>query len=314
MDISIIIVSYNTRDLLDACIESIRRTTQSISYELIVADNASHDGTQEMLLRKYPDVKVILNKENHGFAAATNQGVRAARGEYVLLLNPDTVILKGAIERCVSFLAEQGENDLVACRVLNTDGSVQRTWKGAEFYSLRAQFLMLTGMERFCSNALIMEKAKLKHFDPNKTQTVAYVAGCFMLMRKNALVKLGLMDENFFLYSEDGDLCFRIRRSGGAVHYYSGAEIIHYGGQSTKAKALKSHHLFLVNRFKFYKKNFGFARAVIYRIIMALGAFIKISSLLMNPPAKVDRSKLLKLNIHTLMWCAGFIKSLSRNS
>ena len=140
----------------------------------------------------------------------------------------------------------------MTCKILDADGEIQYFFKGEDFFSLKAQFFMHFKLDKFFPNSSLLKKARLKKIDYNKTQQVGYIAGCFMLMRKSFLQKIGLLDENYFLYGEDSDLCHRVKLTGGKVYYFSGAKIIHYGGKSSKQVNLEAHDQYLINRYKFY--------------------------------------------------------------
>lgn len=270
-DVSVCVVAYNCLEPLRACLASIRRFTREASCEVLVVDNASRDGTAEWLGSGPEGVRAVCNEDNRGFAAATNQAVRAATGDYVLLLNPDTELRDGAIDRTLAFLREQTPADAATCRVLNGDGTVQRVWKGEGYYSLRAQWLMHWGLERWAGEC----REKLPCFDPTVTSRVGYAAGCFLLLPRALLLALGLLDERFFLYSEDSDLCLRVRRAGGSVFYFAGAEVVHHGGRSTEPVSEAAQRLYLDSRLELYRKHFGRTRAWLYRAIVGSGALIK---------------------------------------
>lgn len=270
-DVSVCIVAYNCREPLRACLESIRRCTREASCEVLVVDNASRDGTAEWLGSGPEGVRAVCNQDNRGFAAATNQAVRAAGGEHVLLLNPDTELREGAIDRTLAFLRKQTPADAATCRVLNGDGTVQRVWKGEGYYSLRAQWLMHWGLERWVGEC----REKLPGFDASATGRVGYTAGCFLMLRRDLLVRLGLLDERFFLYSEDSDLCRRVRRAGGSVFYFAGAEVVHHGGRSTEPVSEVAQRLYLDSRLELYRKHFGRTRAWLFRAIVGSGALIR---------------------------------------
>lgn len=310
-DVSVCIISFNTKELLQNCLRSIEYHTHRVSYEVIVVDNNSVDGTQEMLTSLFPEVRTIFNSANQGFAKGTNQAVKIAQGKYVLLLNPDTVLLNDAIDKCVEFLKSKEDNVLVTCKILNSERQIQKLNKGKEYYSLKAQIIMHLNLEWIFSRSKYLKEAKLQNFDYSKNQRIYYAPGCFMLLKRSYLETIGYLDENFYFYSEDSDLSYRIRSAGGNIYYYPEAEIIHFGGESSKQVSLDAHHQFIVNRFKYYKKHFGSSNALAYRLILASGSVVKIVHLI--PKIfffkRQELVNIFKKNYHSLLWAVGFISS-----
>ncbi len=310
IDVSICIVSYNTRNLLENCIKSIQQNTHKVSYEIIVVDNDSSDGTQDMLREKFQRIRTVFNVENQGFAKASNQAAQMANGECLLLLNPDTIILNGTVDRCHGFIKTCTGKDIVTCKILGTDGGVQYLFKGENYYFLKAQFLMHFKLERFFSGNPWLRNARLRNFDYDRTQTVGYIAGCFMLMNSAFFKNIGMLDEEFFFYSEDADLCHRARNAGGKIYYFPGAEIIHLGGESSKQNGISAHHHYLGNRFKFYIKNFGYPKALVFRTILVFAAVFRILIQSFRTISDKNYRKGLVMDTHTLMWAMG-LKRLS---
>jgi GT2 family glycosyltransferase len=228
MDVSIVVVSWNSRDLLKACLRSIFEQTRSLSFEVIVVDNGSHDRTADMVRVEFPLVKLIQNNEDRGYAAANNQGIRISQGRYILVLNPDTVITDRAIERCVEYAEVHKDVGIVGCQVYVSDREIQRT--GFAFHSAWNLFLILSGLSRAFPKSKIFGAPELGWWTRNDERDVDVISGMFMLIRREALDQVGLLDEAYFLYAEEADLCFRFARAGWRRVFIPSARIIHVGG------------------------------------------------------------------------------------
>lgn len=226
MDLSVIIVSYNTKQLLDECLASIYNTTKksSMDLEIIVVDNVSIDGTREMLKKKYPRVVTILNSTNVGFGRANNQGIRKAKGAYVLLINSDTVSLPGSIEKMLQF-AKSHQNDFVGPKLLNTDGSDQTSC--GPFFSLPVVFAAL-----FLKGDVI----GMTRWSPQVTKKVDWVSGACIMGSKKVFMDNLLFDEKIFMYMEEVDLLMRASKSGHSTYFLHDATITHLGSGSSVNK------------------------------------------------------------------------------
>jgi GT2 family glycosyltransferase len=234
MKLSIILLCWNDREVIADCLRSIFANTHSIDFEVIVSDNGSRDGSVEFIRSSYPMVHVIENGRNLRFAKANNVGIRESRGEYVLILNPDTILHDGCLDKIVSFADQHPEAGAFGCRVLNSDLSYQVSAR--PFASLRAEWiaaLYLRGLGRlnkwFTSDSY-------SGWNGTSERQVDWVSGCFILVRTALLKSIGGFDEQFFYYYEDMDLCRRIWQAGYAILYTPDATITHLGGQSTKAR------------------------------------------------------------------------------
>ncbi len=232
VDVSIVIVNWNTERVLRDCLQSIYRQTTGLRSEVVVVDNASSDGSVSMIKREFPQVTIVENGRNRGFAAATNQGIGKAEGRYVLLLNPDTLILDNAIAKVVQFTDDRPEAGVVGCRILNPDRTLQQTC--FMFPSVLNMFLSSTGLYKLFPHNRFFAREDMSWWDAMDERKVEVVKGCFMLVRRKAINHVGLMDEDFFLYAEDTDWCYRFHQAGWKVLFTPGAEIIHLGGASTE--------------------------------------------------------------------------------
>ena len=233
VDVSVVVVSWNTREDLRRCLASVRSETADVSFELFVVDNASADGSADMVRADFPDVTLIANDTNRGFAAANNQALRLARGRYLLLLNPDTSVLDGAIGRTVRMADADRSIGVLGCQVLLREGEIQRTC--FRFPSAAGEFLIWTGLERVLPATWLGGGPNLRDWDRTSPREVDVVSGMYMLVRREAMARVGLMDEAYFVYAEEADWCFRIRRAGWRCVFTPEARILHHdgGGKST---------------------------------------------------------------------------------
>lgn len=232
MDVSIIIVAWNVRNFLHDCLESIYEETKGIEFEVIYVDNASKDGSVEMVEKNFPKVKTIQNTRNKGFAVANNQAIEEAKGRYVLLLNSDTVILDDAIAKTIEFADAHPEAAVVGCKVLNPDKTLQPTC--FMFPSILNMLLSASYLYKLFPKSRFFGRERMTWWDRSDAREVDVVTGCYILIRKKAIEKVGIMDERFFIYTDETDWCYRFKKNGWKVLFVPEPEIIHYGGQTTK--------------------------------------------------------------------------------
>lgn len=227
--VSVCITTYQARDYLRECLQSLHSATH-VPIEVIVVDNGSRDGTTEMLQSDFSDVKLFANQTNEGFTKPTNKALHASQGYYLLLLNPDTIILPNAIDLLVRFLDTHPEAGICGPKVLNPDRTMQMQCRRGESrpWAVISYFL---GLSKVFPNSKFFSQYLMSYKDENKTYPVDGVSGSCMLIRKAVLDQIGYLDEQFFAYQEDADLCFRVRQAGWLVYYVPDAEVIHYGGK-----------------------------------------------------------------------------------
>ena len=254
-DLSICIVTLNTCQYLRACLQSLAEHPASIPTEIIVVDNGSTDGTQGILAQEYPHVFLIQNSKNEGFARPANQAMRAARGRFFLLLNPDTLVLPGALDHLITFLEENSKKAIVGPKVLNRDGSLQQACRRgvARPWATLSYFL---GLHRLFPHSKFFGSYLLTYLDEDQTHPVDAVSGSCMLIRRQVAEQIGYLDERFFAYQEDADICFQAQRLGWQVYYHPTAHIIHYGGQGgSRQQPFRSIFEWHRSYYLFYRKN-----------------------------------------------------------
>lgn len=228
--LSIIIVNYNQKNLTKICVEGILKLRPKIDYEIIVVDNASTDQSQETIKQLSKSVnipfKFILNKKNLGLAKACNLGIKEAKGKYILILNPDIVVLENSIEKLYQFMEENPLVGVCGPKLLNPDKSIQTSY--FRFPQWYIPLLRRTFLGKFSWAKKRLTEYMMTDFDHQKDQEVDWLLGACLMIRKKALEEVGLFDERFFLYFEDVDLCRSMKKAGWKVYYYSGAEMVHY--------------------------------------------------------------------------------------
>jgi len=260
-DLSIVIVSYNVKNLLKECLESIYRTTKQIQFEVYIVDNHSSDGTIQMIQRDFPTVKLIRNKENIGFAKANNLAFRKSKGKYLLMLNPDTRILQNSFQKMINAFEKDTRIGVVGCKMLNPDGTLQPSCY--DFPTLREIFGMYFIGSRIFGG--------LKKFDYNKMQEVDFVRGAFLTLNRKCLEEVGLLDENIFMFGEETDLCYRIKQSGWKVMYMPDTVIIHHKGKSTEQISDNMYLQRIRSLIYYFQKHYGKTRTLFLRVIILLG-------------------------------------------
>ena len=286
MDLSIIIVNYKSKDFTEACIKSIYENTANISFEIIVVDNNSADGCIEMLKEKYSDVKGYQNTENAGFSKANNIGLEIAIGRYLLFLNPDTVILDRALEKMAEYLDVSIKVGVAGCRVENIDGSLQRACRRS-IPTPMASFFKLSGLSKLFPKSKFVSKYNLSYMNENEEIEVDAVSGAFLIFRREVFQDIGGLDEDYFMYAEDLDFCYRAKKKGWKVMYNPRTRITHFKGESSKHLSMKATKAFYDSMAIFFRKNlekqtFFLMRYVIYFWIWVLKQIAVLKVLLNN--------------------------------
>jgi GT2 family glycosyltransferase len=233
--VSIIIVNWNTREILRDCLRTVYEQTKSVPFEVIVVDNASKDGSVDMVKTAFPQTILMANTTNCGFAAANNQGIALAKGRYILLLNSDTIVLDHAIEKTMAFADAHPRTAVVGCRVWNSDGTLQNSC--FMFPSSLNMLLSATYLYKLVPGSRLFGRERMTYWDRRDARDVDVVSGCFMFIRREAIEQVGVMDEAFFLYAEETDWCYRLKKEGWAVTFDPSATIIHLGGASSRQAA-----------------------------------------------------------------------------
>ncbi len=243
IDISVVILNYNVREFLENTLNSVFRAIHNLDAEVFVVDNASADLSADMVRRKFPDVRLIVNDDNKGFAAGNNVALRQCRGKYILVLNPDTLIQENTLSVMKEFMDSHPEAGAASCKVLNSDGTLQLTCKRS-FPTPWVAFTKIAGLSALFPKSRWFGKYNLTYLPENETHEVEAVAGSFMFLRREVLETAGLLDESYFMYGEDLDWCYRIWKAGWKIFYVPTTQIIHYKGESTTRSGFDDIRLF----------------------------------------------------------------------
>ncbi|MCJ7740906.1 glycosyltransferase family 2 protein [Candidatus Microgenomates bacterium] len=279
MKLSIVIVSFNTCGLLEKCLNSVYQSIAagglSASTEVIVVDNASRDGSLQMVEEKFPKVRLIKNKKNLGFAAGNNQGIKSAKGDYYLLLNSDTELLKDTLKLLLGEMEKNASLGVVGSKLLNKDNTIQPS--AGFFPDLTRVFLWMTFLDDLLSRFVAIHPYHVENGNfYDKKQEVDWVTGaCFLISRK-AVEKAGLLDEGIFMYGEEVEWCYRIKKAGYQVEYFPQASIYHYKGQSAvraEGAGIDQEYLAVIY---FYKKHQPSWKLPIVKLLLALGALLRL--------------------------------------
>lgn len=295
MDISIIIVNYNTSALTLQALESIFTSETNYRYEVILIDNASLDDSVESVRRQFAQVHIMQNGTNVGFATANNQGIRISSGRYILLLNSDTQLERDTIQLMVAFMGEHPTVGASGCRVLLPDGRLDAACKRG-FPTPMTSLFYVSGMARLFPSSAVINRYHMGHLSSDDVNPVDAIVGAFMLVRRNAIDEVGLLDEGYFMYGEDIDWCFRIKQAGWQIFYYPSAHIIHHKGGSSPRKQARLVREFYRAMLLFYKKHYQqrYHPFVSMLVHMGIGVAMNIA-LLQNT---VKRQRIRNVNAH----------------
>lgn len=272
MDLSVIIVNYNVRQFLENALVSVQRALRELESEIFVVDNASGDGSADMVRGRFPDVRVILNSTNLGFSKANNQALRLAKGKFILLINPDTIVQEDTLRVMLDFFAAHGDAGLAGCKILNPDGSFQLPCRRS-FPSPWVAFTKIMGLSVLFPRSRIFGRYNLTYLDPDQTYPVDAISGSFMMLRRDVYDRIGGLDESFFMYGEDLDWCFRVRQAGYAVYYVHSTAIIHFKGESTRRSDIDELEHFYGAMELFVEKHFN--RSKVVRVLLKAGIVMR---------------------------------------
>ncbi len=279
MDLAVVIVSWNTRELLRKCLECLRAEVDGIENEVFVVDNNSGDGSADMVAADHSWVRLIRNHTNKGFAAANNQAFKLTSARYILLLNPDTEVQPGSIKALIDFLQKKPEAGIVAPQLLNSDGTIQRSCR--QFPSFAGMLYELVGLSRLFPNEQKFRQYKMLDWQHDDERQVDQPEGACLLVRQEVMQKVGILDEGYWMLFEEVDWCYRIKQAGWQIWFTPQAKVIHHYGQSikqVKAKMILSSHRGLYRFWwKHYRNGRWYLDGIAYGGLMTL-AYLRILS------------------------------------
>ena len=281
MDISVVIVNYNVKHFLEQVIGSVQKASQNLAVEILVVDNNSVDGSNEMMDAKFPDIQLIKNKKNVGFSKANNQAIKVAKGKYILLLNPDTIIEEDTLDKTFAFMESKPDAGACGVKMIDGAGNYHRESKRA-LPTPQVSFYKMIGLSKLFPKSSKFGKYYMTHLSDDQINEIEVLAGCFMFIAKKALDKVGLLDEDFFMYGEDIDLSYRIIKGGFKNYYYPHTRIIHYKGESTKKKNFNYVKIFYTAMIIFFDKHFTSKKDKIFANIIKFAIYARASVALIS--------------------------------
>lgn len=273
--LSVIIVNWNARELLRRCLAHLHPAIDGLDAEVFVVDNASQDGSAAMVDEEFPWALLIENQENLGFARANNQAIRLSTGEYILLLNSDTFVRPDTIAQMLSFMQAHPEAGMSGCKLFYADGSLQPSC--SNFPTLLTELSGAFYLDRLFPRSRLFGKYLMTYWDYDDVREVDAIIGAFMLIRRRAIDEVGLMDEGFFMYSEEVDWCYRFKQAGWKVYYVPHAEAIHLWGGSSRQLEVKMFVQMYRSRVAFFRKHHGRFAAILVKSLLALASFIRLA-------------------------------------
>jgi GT2 family glycosyltransferase len=274
MELSVIIVNYNVKHFLEQCLHSVLKASKTVSTEIFVVDNNSVDGSTQLVKEKFPQVHLIENKKNVGFSKANNQAIRLAKGKYILLLNPDTVVEEDTFTKIIRFMDRHPEAGGLGVKMIDGKGNfLPESKRGLP--TPWVAFCKMFGLSKLFPKSKKFGKYHLSYLDENEIYEVEVLAGAFMLLRKATLDKVGLLDETFFMYGEDIDLSYRITQGGYKNYYFPETTIIHYKGESTKKGSLNYVKVFYKAMIIFAQKHFSGGKANAFSVLLNMAIWFR---------------------------------------
>jgi N-acetylglucosaminyl-diphospho-decaprenol L-rhamnosyltransferase len=300
--LSVVIVGWNSASELPACLDALAASVKDLPFGVTVVDNASHDGTAEATERSFPGVHVIRNATNVGFARACNQGIRQSHAEYVLLLNPDCRVVGDACERMAAYLASHPEAGAVGPRIQDND-SADDLHSPRLLPTLWSDFCDRSGLADRFPRSRFAARHHLPEWDRTSAGSVECLSGACMMLRRSALAQVGLLDEGFFLFGEDVDLCLRVRQAGWQVCYLGTALVVHRGGASTSQARDQAALYAVASRQRFFRKHRGAFYALLHRLINATLAAARVVIVAPLAVASPSQRARLRRQWRLLRWC-----------
>jgi len=271
-ELSIVIVNYNAKKYLEQCLGSIYKSSPQINFELILIDNGSIDNSTFMVKEKFPMVKLIENRKNEGFVKAVNKGIKLCKAKYVLSLNNDTFIYQNSLGELLKFMNSHPEVGICGPKVLNSNGTIQHQCKRG-FPTISSAFYYFLGLHKYFPKSKTFGHYLMTYLNPEEISEVDSVSGACLMVKREIIEQVGLLDEDYIMYGDDLDLCYRIKKIGLKVYYVPTAQIIHYGGVSSQKLPYKGVIWFYRAMYIFYKKHYAkksnfVVSIIVYSIIL----------------------------------------------
>jgi GT2 family glycosyltransferase len=306
MKISVVIVSWNAKAFLLKCIDSIISQRGADSLEIVVVDNASKDGSPEAVKANYPQVKLIANDDNYGFAKANNIGIRVTTGDYLFLINSDVVVSEGCFAKTMRYMDEHPEIGMLGPKIVGQDGNVQRSCMG--YPSLWSVLCRALALDSLFPRSKLFGSHLLTYWDHNDTRPVEVINGCFWVVRRTAMEQVGLLDERFFIYAEDIDWSKRFNEGGWQVVFFSEAEALHYGGASSSNAPIRFDIEAQRASYQYWQKHHSRVTVLCFLLISLLHHSLRIIGGLATYPLQQRKSASIykiKRAVASIRWIVG---------
>lgn len=274
MDLSIVIVNWNTKDYIVNCLESLLKQDIVGNLEIIVVDNASTDGSTAVVQERFPSVKLICNDNNLGFAKANNMGIKQCSGDYICLVNSDIVALRDSLKNMIDYMSKYPEIGMLGPRILNPDMTLQPSCMG--FPTLWNIYCRSFALDVLFPASELFGGRLMGYFAHDTIQNAEVLNGCFLMVSRKALAEVGLLDETFFIYGEDVDWCKRFKNAGWGVVFYPYAEAIHYGGASSSNAPIKFYIEMQHADLQYWIKHHGIAKSIVYAFISGFHQLLRL--------------------------------------
>lgn len=284
-DITVVIVNWKVRDLLEKNLKAILANKDGLDIEIYVVDNDSRDGTSEMIMMEFPDVKVLAMARNLGFAKANNLAIKQAKGKYIFVLNPDTQVKPGFFKSIYDYMEANPEVGIVGPRILNSDGSTQPSIR--RFPDLFSHILIMLKLRNILVENRFLKNYFLTNFDYEKEQEVEQIMGAAMMIRHSVFDKIGLFDEKFFVWFEEVDFCLRARKENIKIKYFPQAELYHEGGRSFSKEAIvRKQMIFNKSLLYYFFKHKAFYQALIIALFVPINILLTIGYAIYKNPRR----------------------------
>ena|SRR6185503_7160586 len=306
MKASVVIVSWNAKAFLLKCIDSILRQASVESLEIVIVDNASADGSAEAVRDNYPQVKLIANDKNYGFAKATNMGIRATTGDYLFLINSDVVVSDECFAKTIAYMDEHPEIGMLGPRIVGQDGRVQRSCMG--YPSLWDAMCRAVALDRLFPRSKLFGAHLLTYWNHDETRPVEVINGCFWVVRRTATEQVGLLDERFFIYAEDIDWSKRFNEGGWKVVFFSEAEALHYGGASSANEPIRFDIEGQRANYQYWQKHHSRVAAACFLLISLLHHSLRVGGEIAAYPFRPNRTAStykIKRGLASIRWIVG---------
>lgn len=316
MSLSIIIVNWNAKKYISECLQSIIHQKTNHEIEIIVVENASSDGSQELIRKRFPNVKLICNKENLGFAKANNIGIKNSSGKYIALINSDVKVLDGCIDQMLVYMNKHPEIGMLGPQIVDSNGKVQRSYMG--FPTIWNTVCRAMALDSLFPESKLFGGLLMTCIEPITIRNVDIINGCFWIVRREALNQVGLLDDRFFMYGEDKDWCKRFWDTGWKITYFPEAKAIHYGGASSSNAPIRFYIAMQRSDLQYWQKHHGSLSQRLYIFILGLHHIIRLIGetiiYIIRPSKRINTLLKIQRNISYFLWRLGFNVNGWRNN